>query len=96
LIKIFIFSLGTGGIVFGTVYYLAYQDLLTHQPGSPHFVYSANATSYPPSAAWIEALPPALLTFLIVWALLAHFRRLKKKKARRKRTKNKEKLSLYL
>lgn len=47
-----------GALVFGVVFLIGYSDLLAHQP--PHELgkpWPPDVTSFPPSAAWVSALP---------------------------------------
>ena len=62
-------------VVFGLTYFTEYQHLQAHQPGNnPPIV--GDVTSYPPEAAWMEALPAGVLTFFLAVPLVAFLRRL--------------------
>jgi hypothetical protein len=64
-------SFGVATIAFIVVFIINYRSLLSDQPRSDAL--PPNFTSYPPSAAWLIALPWAIgifiVAFVIIWFL---------------------------
>jgi len=59
-----------GGLVFAVVFVVGYLRLLAHQPPhEPGQLWPADVTSFPPSAAWVSALPCGVIAFLIVFVV---------------------------
>jgi hypothetical protein len=59
-----------GVLVFGVVFLVEYLRLLAHQPpNEPGQPWPADVTSFPPSAAWVAALPCGVITFVVVFVV---------------------------
>ncbi len=69
--KILLISFISSAIVLAVSYFINYRALLSMQPKNG--VFPKNFTSFPPSAAWMDALPHALaalaLVFIICWLI---------------------------
>jgi len=63
MVKATVAGIVGGAAVFCAVFAWRYFHLLAHQPGVGE---QQPVTSFPPSAAWITALPCSLLAFLAV------------------------------
>ena len=74
LITTGIFSLIASLIVYFTIYKITYQELINHQAETGHIPYSPDVPVSTPADAWIEALPPAALSFLIFFGLIIYLR----------------------
>jgi hypothetical protein len=59
-----------GVLVFGVVFLVGYLRLLAHQPPhEPGQPWPADVTSFPPSAAWVLALPCGAIAFVVVFVV---------------------------
>jgi hypothetical protein len=68
-------ALGLACVVYGVVGFIAYRDLLAHQPSATHPTNAPDTTSYPPWAAWFYAAFPAALSLPLgfVFSLIIDF-----------------------
>jgi hypothetical protein len=63
-----------GALVFGVVFIIGYFQLLAHQPPkAPGQPWPERITSFPPSAAWVTALPCGVVAFIVVFLLTYGF-----------------------
>lgn len=60
-------------IVFVLTYWHNYQSLLSKQPKNG--VLPADFTSFPPSSAWVIALPWAIATFVVIFIIVYFVRK---------------------